>query len=173
MSKELVRFGVAMEGALLEELDQLVAERGSTRSEIIRDLVRGELARAKVRAGAAAVGSLTLVYDHHVRDLSDKLTEMQHQLGDRVRATMHIHLDHDHCLEVVVMQGRSDELRAASDKILATRGVTHGGLELVATTAQLHAHGHGHAHDHAHAHEPAKRGRASGAKKSAAKKTRR
>ncbi len=155
MSTDLVRFGVAMDAGLLEELDGLVADRASSRSEVIRDLVRAEVARSKVRAGAAAVGSLTLVYNHHVRDLADKLTEIQHELGDRVRATMHIHLDHDNCLEVVVMSGRSDELRSASERILATRGVTHGGLELIAATSTLTPAGKSRAHTHAHPHSHA------------------
>lgn len=173
MKDTLVRFGVAMESGLLGDLDALVRDRGGTRSEILRDLVRAEVTRAKVASGARAVAALTLVYDHHVRDLTEKLTEFQHQLGDAVRSTMHVHLDHDNCLEVIVMRGRSDELRRASEKILATRGVKHGGVEIIAETptatkakptrkdrgASLHTHGPGtqpHAHPHGdepHVHE--------------------
>lgn len=153
----LVRFGVAIEGSLLRELDALVDERGCTRSELFRDLSRSAVSRAKIPKSVDAVGTLTLVYDHHVRDLSEKLTDLQHQLGDGVRASLHIHLSHDLCLEVVVMRGKSDRLQSIADRILAMRGVKHGGLELIVGTndATGHdAHGatsaHGHTHGHAH-----------------------
>ena len=79
----LVRFGVAMEAPLLRAFDALVKQRGSTRSEVLRDLVRAEVTRAQVAAGAPAVAALTVVYDHHVRDLTERLTELQHALGDK------------------------------------------------------------------------------------------
>jgi CopG family nickel-responsive transcriptional regulator len=152
-SSPLVRFGVAMEEPLLRELDALADARGATRSELLRDLVRAEVSRSAVGRGVPAVAALTLVYDHHVRDLTEKLTEMQHDLGDQVRATLHVHLDHDRCLEVIVMHGRSDELRAHADKLVATRGVTHGGVEIVTSVgARTHAHAHPHAHGHPRAH---------------------
>lgn len=188
MKDSLVRFGVAMEGSLLEEFDALVAERGGTRSELLRDLVRAEVTRARVTTGANAVASLTLVYDHHVRDLTERLTDFQHALGDKVNSALHVHLDHDHCLEVIVMKGPSDELKRAGGKLLATRGVKHGGMELIAIeppngaapakagasargsapsrrerrgeAAVGHVHGHGHAH--AHAHEASAAGRKAG-----------
>ena len=121
-----------MEGALLRELDALVESRGSTRSEVLRDLVRSEVTRARVSAGANGVAALTLVYDHHVRDLTERLTDFQHDLGDKVNSALHVHLDHHHCLEVIVMKGPSDELKRAGEKLLATRGVKHGGMELIA-----------------------------------------
>jgi CopG family nickel-responsive transcriptional regulator len=145
MASELVRFGVAMEGTLLHDFDDLVEARGVTRSELLRDLVRAEVARTQVARGVAAFASLTLVYDHHVRDLTDRLTSLQHELGERVRATMHVHIDERHCLEVVVMKGRSDELQRISERILATRGVKHGGVEIVAEMGpQPHEHHHEH-----------------------------
>jgi CopG family nickel-responsive transcriptional regulator len=147
MKHDLVRFGVAMERSLLTHLDAIVAERGVTRSEILRDLARAEVARAHVAKGAPAVATLTLVYDHHVRELTEKLTEFQHQLGDRVRSTLHVHLDDRRCLEVIILRGRSDELKRVADRLLATRGVTHGGIEIVAETDD-HDHGHGHTHGH-------------------------
>ncbi len=132
----MTRFGVAIETPLLIELDELVQQRGCTRSEMFRDLARAEVVRAKVRKGVDAVASLTIVYDHHVRDLSEKLTELQHELGERVRATLHIHLSHDLCLEVIVMRGRSEELQSIAGQILATRGVKHGGIEIISDVAQ-------------------------------------
>jgi CopG family nickel-responsive transcriptional regulator len=162
MKDSLVRFGVAMEGSLLEEFDALVEERGGTRSELLRDLVRAEVTRSRVSAGGNAVAALTLVYDHHVRDLTERLTDFQHSLGDKVSSTLHIHLDHDHCLEVIVMRGPSDVLKRAGDRLLATRGVKHGGMELIAIApatkrgkaqpSYVHTHD-GHTHSH-HTDEP-------------------
>ena len=121
-----------MEGRLLRELDSLVDLRKSTRSEILRDLVRGEVQRSKAQSKARAVATLTLVYDHHVRELGEKLTQVQHDLGDKVRSTLHVHLTHDLCLEVIVLRGRADELKSVADQILATKGVLQGGIELIA-----------------------------------------
>jgi CopG family nickel-responsive transcriptional regulator len=166
MRNELVRFGIAMDRPLLEHFDIIVAERGVTRSEVLRDLVRAEVVRAQVARGAPAVATLTLVYDHHVRELSEKLTAFQHQLGDRVRSTLHIHLDERRCLEVIVMHGRSDELKRVADRLLATRGVTHGGIEIIADEAEHegpHPHGHSHSHGaegvHTHGKRPGARAR--------------
>ncbi len=143
-----------MEGSLLGDLDAIVEERGVTRSEVLRDLVRAEVVRSRVARGVHAVATLTLVYDHHVRELTERLTELQHKLGDQVRSTLHIHLDESRCLEVIVLRGRSDELQLFADRLLATRGVTHGGLEIVADEPHAHPHDHAHDHDHAHPHRP-------------------
>jgi CopG family nickel-responsive transcriptional regulator len=142
MKDPLVRFGVAMEASLLEEFDRVVEERHCTRSELLRDMARAEVARTKVRSGVEAVATLTVVYDHHVRDLSEKLNEIQHQLGERVRCTTHVHLSHDLCLEVIVLRGRADELRSVAERILATRGVKHGGSEIIAVTGLEQPHQH-------------------------------
>ena len=150
MKDELVRFGVAMERSLLAALDGIVEERGVTRSEVLRDLVRAEVVRAHAPKGVPAVATLTLVYDHHVRELSERLTEFQHKLGEQVRATLHIHLDERRCLEVIVLRGQSDALQSTADRLLATRGVTHGGLEIVTEETDSPPHSHGHAHPHAH-----------------------
>lgn len=166
MKQELVRFGVAMEGELLGELDQLAQERGCTRSELLRDLARREVARAARTQRVPAVAAVTLVYNHHVRNLSERLTAIQHDLGEQVRSTMHVHLDAENCLEVIVLRGRSDLLRGAAERMLATRGVSHGGWEMVTERALRgkrdgegerggvgeHEHEHEHAHEHAHAH---------------------
>jgi CopG family nickel-responsive transcriptional regulator len=183
MKETLVRFGVAMEAPLLAALDAIVEERGGTRSELLRDLVRAEVTRARVREPVSAVATITIVYDHHVRDLTERLNEFQHSLGDRVRSTLHIHLDHDHCLEVIVLRGRSDEIKRAADRLLATRGVKHGGVEIVADQLlgeDEHAHPpHVHAyppHDHAHpphdhAHPPHAHGGAAPRRKQKAKRS--
>ena len=163
MKDDLVRFGVAMEPSLLEKLDQLAAARGCNRSEVLRDLTRKEASRAALDDRVPAYAAVTLVYNHHVRELSARLTELQHELGDQVRSTLHVHLDHDHCLEVIVMRGRSDQLRDATNHMLGTRGVIQGGAEFVAhqtldfsstgRRATPHEHdGHVHAHPHAPGH---------------------
>jgi len=164
---ELVRFGIAIDAPLLEQLDALVGARGVTRSEVIRDLVRAEIMRTQTGVGVPAVAALTLVYNHHVRALTEKLTEIQHGLGDQVRSTMHVHLDAERCLEVVILQGRSDVLQKLAETLLATRGVTHGGIQIVPDSAGgEHRHPHAHAHGAApHVHPPPRRPRARAAKR--------
>lgn len=156
MSDRLVRFGVAMEASLLQQFDELVATRGSTRSEALRDLARAAIQHAEVGRAVEAVGTLTLIYDHHVRDLSERLTELQHELGDGIRSTLHIHLDHDHCLEIIVMHGRSDVLQKQADRILAIKGVLHGAIEIfpryLTGREPRHDHAHRHSHEATHDH---------------------
>ena len=144
---DLVRFGVAMEQKLLDEFDALVATKGyANRSEALRDLVRRELDQAAWRSGKPAVATITLIYDHHVRELTEKLTEIQHDFGDRIVSALHVHLDHDHCLEVIAARGPARELEALADRLTNTRGVTSGGgvaAALPASTAKRrHKHGH-------------------------------
>lgn len=128
---ELVRFGIAIDGDLLERFDKRNEAKGYVnRSEAIRDLIRAELLEHAVDPNANATGTLTLVYDHHVRELTERLTEMQHDLGHHVISTMHVHLDHDHCLEVIVMRGPAGVLEEAANRIVATKGVIHGKLTL-------------------------------------------
>jgi CopG family nickel-responsive transcriptional regulator len=154
---ELVRFGVAIDGELLAKFDERLAARGySNRSEAIRDLIRDDLVEAAADAGGVVAGSLTLVYDHHARDLSEKLTEMQHALGEQVVSTLHVHLDHDHCLEVVVMRGPATALKGAAERILATKGVVHGKLTLTGIPEAIGAHHHPHAEPHEREREVAK-----------------
>ena len=117
---DLVRFGVAMEQKLLDEFDALVATKGyANRSEALRDLVRRELDQAAWRSGKPAVATITLIYVHHVRVLTEKLTEIQHDFGDRIVSALHVHLDHDHCLEVIAARGPARELEALADRLTA------------------------------------------------------
>ena len=169
MKDNLVRFGVAMEASLIEQLDALATERGCNRSELLRDLTRAEVSRSALDEKVSAFAAVTLVYNHHVRELSERLTTLQHDLGEQVRSTMHVHLDHEHCLEVTVMRGRSDQLREATNRMIGTRGVIQGGVELVAentltlgsTGRRVHQHDgqephwHPHPHSHPHAHDSA------------------
>lgn len=159
----LSRFGVAMESSLLAQFDQLVEERQSSRSELLRDLARAEIIRSLATQRVDAFASVTIVYNHHVRELSERITEMQHALGDQVRSAMHVHLDHERCLEVIVMRGRADKLQKAAEKLFATRGVLQGSIEIVAETAVAtesmteEEHAKAHAHGHAHTHTRSKR----------------
>ncbi len=126
---ELVRFGVAMEKRLLGRFDEVVARRGyETRSEALRDLVRRELDRDAWEMGAHTVATITLVYDHHARELSERLTEIQHDHGEMIVSTLHVHLDHDHCMEVIAARGPADSLRDLADRLIGAKGVLSGGV---------------------------------------------
>ena len=124
---ELVRFGVAMEGPLLERFDQLVERRGyGNRSEALRDLVRRELDQDAWQRGQNTVVTITLVYDHHVRELTERLTDIQHDSGSLILSTLHVHLDHHHCLEVIAAKGPARVLKTLAERLLGTKGVVSG-----------------------------------------------
>jgi CopG family transcriptional regulator, nickel-responsive regulator len=162
MKDELARFGVAMESSLLAKLDKIADARGVARSEIMRDLVRAEVVRVHAEHDGPVVATLTVVYDHHVRELTERLTEFQHRLGHQVQATLHIHLDADRCLEVIVLRGRSGALTQMAERLLATRGVTHGRLEIVTDEKHRHTDHDHRAHGEAHGarrEKPARRPR--------------
>lgn len=124
----VTRFGVSLEEHLLAQFDRLIARRGYTnRSEAIRDLIRESLVREQWELGSdEVVGTLTLVYNHEVRDLTDKLTDVQHAHYKAIVSGLHVHLDPHHCLEVLVLRGRAKELKAIADRLIGTRGVKHG-----------------------------------------------
>jgi CopG family nickel-responsive transcriptional regulator len=132
----LVRFGVSMEQPLLAALDAIARRRGyANRSEAIRDLVRAEQVRESwENEKGMVVGTLTLVYDHHVRELSERLVTLQHDHEEMVHSTMHIHLSHRMCLEVIVLRGKARNVQQLADRLIAARGVRHG--RLVATAGQ-------------------------------------
>jgi CopG family nickel-responsive transcriptional regulator len=138
MSK-LSRIGVAIDSALLKKFDHLIARRGYTnRSEAFRDLIREALiGQTAERPDSIVVGTVTLVYNHHVRMLSERLTEMQHESFHNVLSTLHVHLDHDHCLEVLVLKGRADAVRKMADAVISTKGVMHGRLTITSSGAGL------------------------------------
>jgi CopG family transcriptional regulator, nickel-responsive regulator len=126
---ELLRFGVAMESDLLEQFDALVVQRGYTnRSEALRDLVRKELVAESWDRGGTAVATITLVFDHHMRQLTERLTEIQHDHGPNIISTLHVHLDHDRCLEVIVARGPAQTIKAMADRLIGTRGVLTGSV---------------------------------------------
>ena len=131
---DVIRFGVSTDERLLEKFDALIAEKGYVnRSEAVRDLIRNTLVEDHwADTEAEAVGTVTLVYDHHSTDLSDKLTEQQHSHHEEILSTLHIHLDTHHCLEVIVLRGRAGEIKRIADVLIGTKGVKHG--QFVATT---------------------------------------
>jgi CopG family nickel-responsive transcriptional regulator len=138
--KGLVRFGVSIQNSLLRRFDGYCRRRGiPNRSEGIRDLIRDALVQDEQEGDGEMVGALTLVYDHHVREISDIMTDFQHRHVDRVVSSMHVHLDRDLCLEIIVLRGRARDLRQFSDRLLAMRGVRHG--KLVLTSPSLAAGG--------------------------------
>ena len=135
---DLQRIGMAIDGDLLNKFDQLIAKRGYTnRSEAFRDLARAELMKESLEApDAHVVGSVTIVYDHHMRLLSEKLTDLQHHYIQYVHSTIHVHLDHDNCLEIIILRGRSQEVHKIADALISTKGVKNGRL----TIAESHNH---------------------------------
>jgi len=142
MSK-LSRTGVSLDEDLLKEFDRLISRRGyENRSEAIRDLIRRALLEETVDSNKSVVGTLTLVYDHYIPNLSEKLTDVQHRAGAMILAATHVHLDHHYCLEVIIMKGKSKELQAIADGILALRGVELGKLVLTNSGKDLKAHSH-------------------------------
>ena len=136
---ELARIGVAIDSDLLEKFDVLIGQRGYTnRSEAFRDLVREELVRKRWDEGEAeVVGTVTLVYDHHVRLLSEKLNALQHDHHQNILSTIHVHLDHDNCLEVLIVKGKGKDVRKIADALISTKGVKHGRLTVTTTGAGL------------------------------------
>lgn len=136
---ELSRIGVAIDSDLLEQFDRLIAQRGYTnRSEAFRDLIRDELVeKAWESPESNVVGTVTLVYDHHVRLLNEKLTDLQHDYHQAILSTLHVHLDHDYCLEVLVVRGKAAEVERIAGALIGTKGVKHGRLTITSSGAGL------------------------------------
>ena len=136
---ELSRIGVAIDRDLLSKFDTLIARRGYTnRSEAFRDLIRDELVETSwEKPESSVVGTVTLVYDHHVRMLNEKLTDLQHEHHKSILSTLHVHLDHDHCLEVLVVRGKAAAVQKIADTLISTKGVKHGRLTIAAAGAEL------------------------------------
>jgi CopG family transcriptional regulator, nickel-responsive regulator len=136
---ELARIGIAISEDLLKEFDDLIAKRSYTnRSEAFRDLVRNALVdEISASANAEVYGTITLVYDHHARMLSAKLTDLQHQHFASIMSTLHVHLDHDNCLEVILVRGKSSLVQDLANALIATKGVKHGRFMLTTSGRDL------------------------------------
>ena len=135
----LARIGVAIDSALLSKFDRLIGQRGYTnRSEAFRDLIRDELVQEAWESPESdVVGTVTLVYDHHVRLLNEKLTGLQHDYHRNIISTIHVHLDHDNCLEVLIVKGKAKYVQKIADALISTKGVKHGRLTLTTSGAGL------------------------------------
>ncbi len=130
---ETIRFGVSLDSELLERFDLLCERQGyASRSEALRDIIRQALAQDSLKSeNVKAAGVLSLVYDHHIRDLSKKLIEQQHEVHDYIVASMHIHLDLHNCLEVLILKGEGNCLHQLADTLRATRGVVLGSFSFL------------------------------------------
>lgn len=132
--RELVRFGVSLEKELLERFDNLIKEKNySNRSEAIRDLIREELIKKEWIEGDDVAGAIVLIYDHHRKDLLNKITDIQHNYQKVIISTQHIHLDHDNCLEIIAVRGNPGQVRQLADTLKAIKGVKHGTLSMSST----------------------------------------
>jgi CopG family nickel-responsive transcriptional regulator len=135
---DLCRIGVAINCDLLEKFDKLIAGRGYTnRSEAFRDLIRHELVGEVWESSETEVyGTVTIVYNHHVRQLTERLTELQHRYSSEVMSSLHVHLDHDNCLEVILVRGKASDVQELSNSLIAMKGIKHG--RFTATTSAEH-----------------------------------
>jgi CopG family nickel-responsive transcriptional regulator len=157
-----VRFTVSLEPELLEQLDEFLSLRGyDNRSQGIRNIVRARFVQDEWERGdQPTAATVSLVYDHHQREILDRLASAQHEHLDKIVSSTHVHLDHDNCLEVLILRGKAGALREFGNRLIATRGVLHGAMTFSTTRAELvepatrerrgHSHDHGsHEHDHA------------------------
>ena len=137
MSK-IARFSVSVETQLLNRFLRVAKKRGwGNRSEALRNLMRDALVREEWEANAEIVGTITLVYDHHKRELADQLTSIQHDHYDAVLSATHIHLDHDNCLEMIAVRGAAKQVQKIADSLIGTRGVKHGKLSATTTGTKI------------------------------------
>lgn len=136
----ITRFGISLENALLERFDSLIRKKSyASRSEAIRDLIRDSLVTEEWEAfaGETVVGTITLVYSHDTRELTDNLTDLQHHYHQSILSAMHIHLDEHNCLEVIVVRGKAKDIKIIADRLIGTRGVKHGKLTVTTTGKHL------------------------------------
>lgn len=131
---DLFRFGVSLDKALLDKFDRYIRERNySNRSEAFRDLIRQELVKKEWQKGDDVAGAITLIYDHHRKDLLNKITDLQHDFQQVIISTQHIHLDHDNCLEIVAVRGQPREVIKLADMTKSIKGVKHCTLSMSST----------------------------------------
>jgi CopG family transcriptional regulator, nickel-responsive regulator len=137
------RFTISLDESLAREFDALIRARSyANRSEAVRDMLRRELEADRLAKQEAlhCVASLSYVYNHHERRLAERLTDLQHHAHDIVVSSMHVHLDHDHCLETLFLRGDTVVVRGIAEKISAERGVRHASLNLVPVEAEAVTH---------------------------------
>jgi CopG family transcriptional regulator, nickel-responsive regulator len=140
------RFTISLNEDLAKQFDELIGQKGyQNRSEAVRDMLRNELESARLEKNEApyCVASLSYVYSHHARDLTERLTELQHQHHHLVLSSMHVHLDHDNCLETVILRGATGEVSKFANELMAVREVRHGKVNVVPVEMDDHGHSHG------------------------------
>ena len=149
----LSRIGIALDSDLLNRFDGFISRLGYTnRSEAFRDLIRERLVAEKTAdPSATVVGTITLIYDHHAHGVGEKLTELQHADHDLVVSTSHAHLDHDSCLEVLIVHGKSAKVEEFAGRLIGLKGVQHG--RLVMTVAEPNSKQHSLADRRPHIHK--------------------
>jgi CopG family transcriptional regulator, nickel-responsive regulator len=134
----LVRFSVSLEEELLKKYDDRIREQKyKNRSEALRDLIREDLVKMEWQKNEKVAGTITLVYDHHKRGLVHKLTILQHEYHNIIISTQHIHLDHNNCLEVIIVHGRARALDQLTSKLRAVKGVKYGNLAMATCGKEL------------------------------------
>lgn len=135
----ITRFGISMDSKLLKRFDKLISEHGySNRSEAFRDLVRDRLVQEEWREeNFETVGTITIIYDHHKRELSGKIIDHQHHRHDSIISTMHVHLDIHNCLEVLAVKGKAKDIKKIADELISTKGIKHGKLVMTSTGENL------------------------------------
>ncbi len=136
---EIARFGVSIDNQLIKKFDALIARKGyATRSEAIRDMIRDTLVEEEWESGEQeTVGTITIVYNHHTRELDHALTGMQHKSFHQIISALHVHLDAHNCLEVLVVKGKSRAVKKIADRLIGTKGVKHGKLTMTTTGKEL------------------------------------
>jgi len=131
---ELFRFGISLPKDLLDKFDNLITEKNYTnRSEAFRDLIRQELVKKEWQEGEEVAGTITIIYDHHQRELATKLMDIQHDHGKNIISTQHIHLDHHNCMEIIAVRGSAKEAQKLADTLKAVKGVKHSTLGMSST----------------------------------------
>ena len=136
MARDAVcRFSISMPEGLVRQLDDMVEVKGfANRSQAVADMVRSRLVEHRAQdTNDEIAGTVTLVYDHHKRNLQKVLTQVQHDHHELIIATLHVHLDHENCLEVLALRGLADDVRTLSEKLIAAKGVKHGTLTVTTT----------------------------------------
>ncbi len=133
--KKINRFGISMEDSLLRQFDKLISQKGYTnRSEAVRDLVREKIIEENVEATSEEVyGALVFIYDHHKRELEKSLSNLQHDYFKNIVSTTHVHIDHDTCLEMIIVRGKAKLLKQIAEKLLSFKGVLNGKLTLTSS----------------------------------------
>jgi CopG family nickel-responsive transcriptional regulator len=135
---KIKRFGVSLDDDLLSKFDHLIKEKNYTnRSEALRDLIRQELVQRQWQGGKEIVGAITLIYDHHKRELVNKIMDIQHDFGDLIISSQHIHLDHHNCMEIIAIKSPPKKAQLLADSLRSIKGVKHGTISMSSTGTDI------------------------------------